>query len=86
MFNSDIESMINYIQTNHNNININNIITSEIWDELIHLFKNDKNSINTYITNYCCNNNISTTDFIKTFLYYIIEYKEYSLIKMVIYY
>ncbi len=79
MFNSDIRSMINYIQTNHNNININNIITNDVWDKLIHLFKNDKNGVNTYITNYCYSNNISTTDFIKTFLYYIIEYEEYSL-------
>jgi DNA polymerase III delta prime subunit len=81
MFNSDIRSMINYIQTNHNNININNIITSNIWNTLITLFKtkNSHRDINKYIINYCYDNNISTTDFIKTFLYHIIENDDCSL-------
>ena len=83
MFNSDIRSMINYLQTNHNNININNIITNDIWDDLIALFKNKSKNvlpdILCFIHKYCNNNNTSTTDFIKSFLFYIIENETYCL-------
>tara|TARA_B100000795_G_scaffold261376_1_gene238094 strand:- start:157 stop:1083 length:927 start_codon:yes stop_codon:yes gene_type:complete len=80
IFNSDIRSMINYIQTNHNNININNIITSDIWDKLIDLF-NSGGEIELFIVNYCNDKYISTTEFIKSFLFYIIENKDYCLNK-----
>ena len=83
MFNSDIRSMINYIQTNHNNININNIITNDIWDNLINLFKkkskNYYSTIKNYIIEYCNTNNFSTTNFIKSFLFFIIENNTYCL-------
>ena len=87
MFNSDMRSMINYIQTNHNNININHIITSDVLENLIILFKNknkknknDKiNNIIIFINDYCKNKFISIYEFIKCFIFYIIEYKEYCL-------
>ena len=83
-FNSDIRSMINYIQTNHNNICINNIITKKIWENLIKMFKDKKNKtkpIMTYIKNYCIKNNISIKSFISKFIKYHITYKEYSMNK-----
>jgi len=84
MFNSDIRSMINYIQTNHNNININHIITNEILENLIDLFKNEKKInkdgyIKIFITDYCKNKFISIYEFIKYFIFYLIEEKTYCL-------
>ena len=80
MFKSDIRSMINYIQTNHNNININNIITNDTMEKLISLFKsNNKNEIKPFIINYCESKYISIYEFIKSFIFYITENKEYSL-------
>ena len=82
IFNSDIRSMINYIQTNHNNINVNNIITNDVWDKLIKLFKTkNKKQVQSFIVNYCNGNYISTTEFIKSFLFYIIENMTYCLNK-----
>jgi DNA polymerase III delta prime subunit len=87
MFNSDIRSMINYIQTNHNNININHIITNDVLEQLINLFKskhkkNICNEINSFIIKYCKNKYISIYKFIKFFIVYIIENKEYCLNKI----
>ena len=84
IFNSDIRSMINYIQTNHNNININNIITNDIWSKLITLFKTTNKSnyykkVHTFIVEFCKSKYISTTEFIKLFLFYIIENEQYCL-------
>ena len=83
-FNSDIRSMINYIQTNHNNICINNIITTETWEKLILMFKNKKTKtklISMYIKNYCTENNISLKSFIAKFIDYHINNKYYTLNK-----
>jgi len=86
MFNSDIRSMINYIQTNHNNINVNNTITKKAWNNLIKLFKTKKKNktqqikkINDYIKNYCIQHYFSIVNFIKTFLFHIIENEPYCL-------
>ena len=83
-FNSDIRSMINYIQTNHNNICINNIITKKIWENLIKMFRDKKSKtkpILLYIKNYCIENKISIKSFISKFIKYHINYKKYSLNK-----
>lgn len=72
-FNSDIRSMINYIQTNHNNIKINNIIINKDWDVFCKLFNNkdyNKQKIIKYIKKYCNKNNISTKRFISKFISY----------------
>ena len=86
MFNSDIRSMINYIQTNHNNINVNNTITKKAWNNLIKLFKTKKKNktqqikkINDYIKKYCSEHYFSIVNFIKTFLFHIIENESYCL-------
>lgn len=81
-FNSDIRSMINYIQTNHNNICINNIITKKIWENIIIMFKNKKTKeqkIIKYIKDYCIQNNISNKAFIAKFISYHIYNKKYCL-------
>lgn len=38
-FHSDIRSMINYIQTNQDDLQNLHVITNEVWDQLIHLFQ-----------------------------------------------
>jgi len=85
-FKSDIRSMINYIQTNHNNICINNIITKEIWENVIDMFKKHtkninkgKTAINKYIQSYCNKHKISINMFISKFISYHIYNKEYCL-------
>jgi replication factor C subunit 3/5 len=88
MFNSDIRSMINFIQTNHNNININHIITNDVLEKLILLFKDEKNkninknifdNIKIFITDYCKHKFISIYEFIKYFIFYIVDEKTYCL-------
>ena len=78
--------MINYIQTNHNNICINNIITKEIWENVIDMFKKHtkninkgKTAINKYIQSYCNKHKISINMFISKFISYHIYNKEYCL-------
>ena len=85
-FNSDIRSMINYIQTNHNNICINNIITKDIWENVIGMFKENVKSSNKcdiaiqdYIQNYCTEHTISINVFVSKFITYHIYNKDYSL-------
>ena len=84
MFNSDIRSMINYIQTNHNNININNIIPKKTWVKVIQLFKlkKQKKSIEKtkhFISNYCIEHCISKKEFIHQFINYLINNTDYCL-------
>jgi replication factor C subunit 3/5 len=83
-FNSDIRSMINYIQTNHDNIKINNIIINKDWDIFCNLFTNkdyDKKKIIKYIQKYCNKNNISTKRFISKFISFHIFNKNICLNK-----
>ena len=83
-FNSDIRSMINYIQTNHDNIKINNIIINKDWDNFCKLFNNkdyNKKKNLKYIKNYCNKNNISIKRFISKFISYHILNKSFSLNK-----
>ena len=76
--------MINYIQTNHDNIKINNIIINKDWDTFSALFNNkdyDKKKIIKYIQKYCNKNNISTKRFISKFISYHILNKSIFLNK-----
>ena len=80
-FNSDIRSMINYIQTNHDNIKINNIIITKDWDIFCKLFNNkdyDQKRIIKYIQKFCNKNNISTKRFISKFIsFHILNNKKF---------
>jgi DNA polymerase III delta prime subunit len=82
MFKSDIRSMINYIQTNHDNIKINNMIINKDWNEFCVLFTTkelNKKKITKYIDNYCYKNNISIKRFISKFISYHIHNKPFCI-------
>ena len=73
-FKSDIRSMINYIQSNHTNLNFNTDILSKKFLEKT--LKNIKKNNNTNdILNICNTNNIEIKDFINELLLYIINEK-----------
>tara|TARA_B100001093_G_scaffold83901_1_gene75417 strand:- start:6269 stop:7192 length:924 start_codon:yes stop_codon:yes gene_type:complete len=73
VYKSDIRSMINFIQCNHDNDGLNvKIIKNEDWVELISIIKSkDKGCIN-YIKKVCIEYNIDIKTFILEFLFYII--------------
>lgn len=80
MFNSDIRSMINFIQTHHNDPNWNKYIFDDsLWSELHELFIKETNSMNHIqikkwfynIQNKCCN--ISIIECIKKFFNYVLS-------------
>lgn len=75
LYNSDIRSMINFIQTNQDNINHISIINNEKWYELYNKIKN-KSSINeleNFIYNISINYNISEKNIINNFLLFLIK-------------
>ena len=72
MFNSDIRSMINYIQSNEQMINDNKIIQSELWERLIISIQCDEldsiiNFINTIGNEYNIEKNQYSKNFFKLF-------------------
>ena len=73
VYKSDIRSMINFIQCNHDNDGLNvKIIKNEDWVNLINIIKSkDKDCIN-YIKKVCIEYNIDIKTFILEFLFYII--------------
>ena len=73
VYKSDIRSMINFIQCNHDNDGLNvKIIKNEDWIELISIIKSkDKDCVN-YIKKVCIEYNIDIKTFILEFLFYII--------------
>lgn len=76
LYNSDIRSMINFIQSNQNlNEDVLNIIDSNIWEELLNkIIMHEKlNKIASYIHNVSINYNIDKKNIIKDFLNYIIR-------------
>lgn len=86
IFNSDIRSMINYIQANQCDIKNNNIINNNIWIKLTTILRSDNYNratifINKIISNYKCD--IKTL--IKDYFNYIIQNDEetisYSFLK-----
>jgi len=86
IFNSDIRSMINYIQANQCDIKNNNIINNNIWIKLTTILRSDNYNratifINKIISNYKCD--IKTL--IKDYFNYIIQNEEetisYSFLK-----
>lgn len=78
LFNSDLRSMINYIQSNHNSIGYNaGVIDNAKWEELYAVFK--KNTTVVAAIKYC--DDMSNTyymdkkNIIKNYLNYIIRHK-----------
>ena len=73
-FKSDIRSMINYIQSNHTNLNFNtDILSKKFLEKTLKNIK--KNGSTKEILNICNKNNIEIRDFINELLLYIINQK-----------
>ena len=80
LFNSDIRSMVNYIQSNQNNNNDKNIniIDENIWASVIVTILNNSIEISKKkIINKCKTFNTSVKDFIKHFTYFLLNQKKY---------
>ena len=79
MFGSDIRSMINFLQSNHNNNGLNiKIVSKECWENFIVLIKTKPincilNKLNDMSNEY----NIKKTNLIINFLTYLIKNKSY---------
>lgn len=77
-FNSDIRSMINYMQSNQHLSNIPNqckVITEQIWHDLTLVIKNNKKHVAAmkHINDICMNYNIEKKNILKVYLNYIIR-------------
>ena len=77
LFNSDIRSMINYMQSNERLISNKKIIKNELWIDLIDRIKtNDYKKNIQYINNLTIEYNIEKKNIIKNFLNFIIRQKK----------
>lgn len=77
LFNSDIRSMINYMQSNETLIKSHKIIKNELWDEIVlnvqtNNLEYNMNMLNTISMEY----NIEKINILKNFLNYLIRYKK----------
>lgn len=74
MYKSDIRSMINYIQSNKDNISNLKVLNTSVWLELTSLLqiKNNHIKVINYFENMCDIYNIDIKHFIKDYLSYII--------------
>jgi len=83
MFKSDIRSMINFLQSNHNphaNLLQENIITDSIWENLeILLKKGEVLNVLKYIKQRSAFYNIEVNIFLIKFIYYLTFNKEYAI-------
>tara|TARA_B100000508_G_scaffold134430_1_gene125143 strand:+ start:85 stop:1023 length:939 start_codon:yes stop_codon:yes gene_type:complete len=74
-FKSDIRAMINYMQTNQDNLNNNYIISKKNFDVLYDIIKKkNSNDISKYINNLSCDYNLDKKSIIKMFFNYLIKY------------
>ncbi len=79
-FKSDIRSMINFIQSNHDNIGLSiKIIENSFWEDFIKNLKSKKTSdiILKVINKKCVEYNIEQKEFMVKFITYIIHNKSY---------
>ena len=75
-FKSDIRSMINYLQSNHNNIEkTTNIFTDKFIKNLLKRLKNTDKNKSTIIYKTCKKYNIQKREFILQFISYLISNK-----------
>ena len=82
LFKSDIRSMINYLQSNqHKNFITDKIITNDFWEELITYLKQNKSNeeLIKFIEQKSIDFNIDKKNFLKFFINYLLNNKEYSL-------
>ena len=77
LFNSDIRSMINYMQSNEKLISNKKIIKRELWETLIENIRNNSSSENIkFINNISIEFNIEKKNILKNFLNFIIRNKK----------
>ena len=84
MFKSDIRSMINFIQSNIENLNIfNKIIDVHFWEIIIDKIKQNEESseIIGFILNKCDVLNLNISNFVREFVKYLVFEKPYALTK-----
>lgn len=77
IFKSDIRSMINFLQSNHTQIDGDSlkIISSVFWEKLLNKFKNNSEDVQIFIQDSCVLFNINIVTFLKKFLLFIIRKK-----------
>lgn len=72
-FKSDIRSMINYLQSNHDNININtDILTDKFIEKMIEKLKKTKKNKENIVCKICKKHNIQKREFLIQFISYLI--------------
>ena len=77
LFNSDIRSMINYMQSNEQLINEQKIIKEDLWEKLISDIQKEKLDYNINMLNMISiEYNIEKMNILKNFLNYIIRHKK----------
>tara|TARA_Y100000389_G_scaffold90483_1_gene87047 strand:- start:3411 stop:4379 length:969 start_codon:yes stop_codon:yes gene_type:complete len=76
-YDTDIRSMINYLQLNMNK-DIH-IVSGELWEEIILILKNKKDKANNIIKKKCIKYNMTIKTFIIEFVSYTINNKNYGL-------
>lgn len=86
IFKSDIRSMVNFLQSNHTQMDGYSlkIISAEFWESLLSKFKsiNDKTTdVEIFIQDSCTSFNINIVTFLKKFLLFIIRHKTEKLTK-----
>jgi replication factor C subunit 3/5 len=79
-FHSDIRSMINYIQTNQEDLQHLHVITNHVWDNMVVLFRestapDDVSHITKYFREISSKYCIDPRTIIKQFLYYIVRHR-----------
>lgn len=82
-FHSDIRSMINYIQTNQDNLQELHVITNAVWDKMVDLFRDpacDIPAITLYFREIGAMYYIDPRTIIKQFLYYIVRYRSSEMV------
>ena len=78
-YDSDMRSMINFLQTHQYDQNEKYIINSELWETIIVLIKNNStNKIIDQFRIYCNKYNKDEKNMIKNFIYYLLHNKKYK--------
>ena len=84
-FHSDIRSMINYIQTNQEQLQELHVITNSVWEKLVDLFRDplcDINHITSYFREIGLRYYIDPRTIIKQFLYYIVRHRSSEMVSV----
>jgi len=83
IYKSDIRSMINFIQCNHDDEGLNvNIMTNNKWENVIsYLKKSNKKNKENYVKKLCIQHNMDIKSFILDFFSYIIKNNKSNLDK-----